>query len=128
MKIVPVRKLPKHIFLLSLITALQIIFNPQNTVSVIQGKSESLESRVIAGNNKPNIKSQEIYYQISGTTAQELRQQMNQKGPGNYDGYTQWHVKWNYRYQQRNKYFPRRCQLRIFCFSILSLKQVSVSG
>jgi predicted secreted Zn-dependent protease len=93
---------PKNIFLITLITILQVIFTPQNTILLIKGDSKLIELKAVAQNNQPNINTQEIYYQISGTTAQQLRQQMNKLGPRGYDAYTEWNIKWNYRYQQRN--------------------------
>jgi len=36
------------------------------------------------------------YYAIHGSTAQELREEMNRRGPGGYDAYTRWFVKWSY--------------------------------
>lgn len=43
------------------------------------------------------------YYQIVGNTAQDLRREMDQKGPGgkngkSFDAYTAWYVNWNYRW------------------------------
>lgn len=52
-------------------------------------------------------------YSIQGSTAQALRQQINQKGPTDpktgqrFSGYTQWNVRWNYRYRQQGD----RCTL-----------------
>lgn len=46
------------------------------------------------------------YYDIQGTTAAELRKQLNQKGPvvqGNrFDGFTKWRISWNYQYGNRD--------------------------
>ena len=39
-------------------------------------------------------------YAISGSSAAQLRNQMNARGPRGYDGYTEWHVDWNYRYRE----------------------------
>jgi predicted secreted Zn-dependent protease len=36
------------------------------------------------------------YYSIAGLTADELRAQMDQYGPGEYDAYTGWNVRWLY--------------------------------
>ncbi len=51
------------------------------------------------------------YYDVSGNSAKELRDQMRQKGPfgkdgKRYDARTDWHVSWNYRYQP----FPEGCR------------------
>lgn len=47
--------------------------------------------------------AQIAYYDVSGNSAAELRQQMNAKGPldggKRFDAHTEWHVKWNYRYR-----------------------------
>lgn len=37
-------------------------------------------------------------YEIQGSTAEELRAQMNRLGPEGYDGYTRWQVDWRYDY------------------------------
>jgi predicted secreted Zn-dependent protease len=52
------------------------------------------------------------HYTITGSTASELRQQMNQLGPlwrtgKRFDAITRWHVRWSYRYAIRNN----RCQI-----------------
>ena len=44
-----------------------------------------------------------VYYDVVGNSASELRHQMNQKGPlrqggERFDGHTNWHVAWSYRY------------------------------
>lgn len=49
------------------------------------------------------------YYPIAGTTATELRSQMNRLGPSDetegrrYDARTDWVVQWNYRYRQQSR-------------------------
>ncbi len=44
-----------------------------------------------------------VYYDVVGNSASELRHQMNQKGPlrqggERFDGHTNWHVAWSYRF------------------------------
>lgn len=44
-----------------------------------------------------------VYYDVSGSTAGELRRDINAKGPvskrgGRVDGHTDWYVRWNFRY------------------------------
>lgn len=53
----------------------------------------------IAQSSNPRVNIQVNRYPIVGSTAAALRQQMNQLGPGDFDGYTQWYVRWNYRFQ-----------------------------
>jgi predicted secreted Zn-dependent protease len=36
------------------------------------------------------------YYTIYGSTAEELRQSLNESGPGGYDAYTGWYVNWSW--------------------------------
>ena len=60
----------------------------------------------------PNIAIQYQYYSISGSTASQLRQQMNQRGPSGpdgrrFDGYTRWNVRWVYQYNSQ----PDRCKI-----------------
>ncbi len=56
----------------------------------------------------PLIKIAYRYYPIAGTTATELRSQLNQLGPSDetegrrYDARTDWVVKWTYRYRQQS--------------------------
>jgi predicted secreted Zn-dependent protease len=61
----------------------------------------------------PNINSKVSYYQIRGSTADELRAQMNKLGPkddkGQISDYnTTWYVKWHYYYQ----YMENGCGLK----------------
>jgi predicted secreted Zn-dependent protease len=35
-------------------------------------------------------------YDVSGSTESEIRAQLNARGPGGYDAYTQWHVRWSW--------------------------------
>ncbi len=43
---------------------------------------------------KPSIKTQTKYYSVQGTNFQELKQQMNRKGPSGYWAYARWDVRW----------------------------------
>ena len=52
---------------------------------------------------EPVISEVVQHYRIAGNTAQDLRREMNQKGPGGengkrFDAYTGWRVNWNYRW------------------------------
>ena len=53
-------------------------------------------------NPTPSALVDYVYYQIEGSTAGELRAQMNQLGPadrlGQHDAYTKWYVSWSYPY------------------------------
>jgi len=42
------------------------------------------------------------YYLVSGSTGNEIRRDMNKKRPGNFDAYTTWNIRWNYRWYQSN--------------------------
>jgi len=60
----------------------------------------------------PAITTTHNYYTITGSTASQLRQQMNQLGPvqangKRFDAITRWHVRWSYRYAIHNS----RCQI-----------------
>lgn len=63
-------------------------------------KQFNFQSRAIA----PVVKIQHRYYPITGTSASELRAQMNQQGPFDqregrrYDARADWFVKWSYRH------------------------------
>jgi predicted secreted Zn-dependent protease len=51
----------------------------------------------------PIVREETVYYNIRGATARDLRAQMNkfgvrEKDGKTYDGYTNWRVNWNYRY------------------------------
>ena len=55
--------------------------------------------------NTPNVSIKTNYYDIQGSTAKQLRSQLNQLGVVDpktgkrFDGYTSWRVWWNYRYR-----------------------------
>ncbi|OLP17694.1 hypothetical protein BST81_15355 [Leptolyngbya sp. 'hensonii'] len=63
----------------------------------------------LAQTNKPEDDAtvKMTYYTITGSTAQELREQMNAVGPTDsnanrrFDARTDWYVRWNYRYESR---------------------------
>jgi predicted secreted Zn-dependent protease len=61
----------------------------------------------------PTISIKKVYYSINGSTATQLRQQMNQLGPidsnenRHYDATTKWYVRWSYRYSNTNN----RCKI-----------------
>lgn len=38
-------------------------------------------------------------YVVRGETAPDVRKDMSAKGPQGYDGFTTWHIRWNYRFQ-----------------------------
>lgn len=78
-------------------TQTEVIAKPTNL------KSPNPSTIKVNQTGQPEIKIEETYYQIYGSTAQELRQQMNQLGPEDYDGYTSWYVRWNYHYQEQNQ-------------------------
>jgi predicted secreted Zn-dependent protease len=81
-------------------------FLPKNRTKI--NDSQEINQRKISSpkttqiSSNPNIILEEKYYQIYGNTPEELRQQMNQFGPNNFDGYTQWNITWNYNYQKQN--------------------------
>lgn len=39
-----------------------------------------------------------VYYRVAGSTADELRVQMDRSRPGNFDAHTEWYVSWSYPY------------------------------
>ncbi len=54
---------------------------------------------------KPEVSKNYVYYKIGGTTAQELRGQMDKfdtshKFRGHHDAYTQWDANWSYPYSE----------------------------
>ena len=55
--------------------------------------------------NTPNVSIKTNYYDIQGSTAKQLRSQLNQLGVVDpktgkrFDAYTSWRVSWNYRYR-----------------------------
>jgi predicted secreted Zn-dependent protease len=61
-----------------------------------------------AARSAPAVKISYQYYPIAGTTASELRSQMNRFGPHDegedrrYDARTDWRVQWSYRYGMQN--------------------------
>ncbi|CAD7848280.1 MAG: hypothetical protein [Olavius algarvensis Delta 4 endosymbiont] len=61
---------------------------------------------------EPVVKEIVRKYRISGQTAQDLRREMNLKGPAGaggrrFDAYTAWWVKWNYRWWES----PSECRI-----------------
>jgi predicted secreted Zn-dependent protease len=36
------------------------------------------------------------FYAVSGATADEIRAQLNARGPSGYDAYTRWHIRWQW--------------------------------
>ncbi len=47
----------------------------------------------------PDVNTQTEYYYVDGETAQEIRADMNSKRSGDYDAYTEWYVKWRFRWK-----------------------------
>jgi predicted secreted Zn-dependent protease len=52
----------------------------------------------------PAVTERFSYYDVSGSTVQELRADLSRKRPSDkegarYDAITRWHIRWNYRYQ-----------------------------
>lgn len=41
-----------------------------------------------------------VYYRVAGSTADELRVQMDRSRPGNFDAHTEWYVSWSYPYSE----------------------------
>ncbi len=63
-----------------------------------------LLSQQVGAWGQPNVQVSLNPYRIVGTTAQELRSQMNQLGPPNasgrrFDAYTRWYVRWQFHYR-----------------------------
>ncbi|MBW4619895.1 MAG: DUF922 domain-containing Zn-dependent protease [Cyanosarcina radialis HA8281-LM2] len=88
----PFMKLLKTIFI-ALAIATAIAFSPAITPA----------------QNSPNVTVNNVYYQIGGSTATQLRAQMDQIGPSNpkfgnrrYDALTRWIVGWRYSYRVEN--------------------------
>jgi len=67
----------------------------------------------IQAQSQPVIAVNTVYYPITGATAGQLRQQMNQLGPisqtsgQRFDARTDWYVRWNYQYFSQGN----RCKL-----------------
>jgi len=67
----------------------------------------------IQAQSQPVVAVNTVYYAITGATASQLRQQMNQLGPASqtsgqrFDARTDWYVRWNYQYLSQGN----RCQL-----------------
>ena len=67
----------------------------------------------IQAQSQPVVAVNTVYYPITGATASQLRQQMNQLGPASqtsgqrFDARTDWYVRWNYQYLSQGN----RCQL-----------------
>jgi predicted secreted Zn-dependent protease len=62
------------------------------------GNSSTIHTTISALPSEPGIALtiNTTYYSIGGSTAQELRDEMNRRGPGNSDAYTRWYVSWTY--------------------------------
>jgi predicted secreted Zn-dependent protease len=61
----------------------------------------------LAKGSEPDIVISYSYYEITGTTANDLRAQMDRLGPvsrfnSRHDGYTDWYVNWSYPYSTTN--------------------------
>ena len=67
----------------------------------------------IQAQSQPVVAVNTVYYPITGATAGQLRQQMNQLGPASqtsgqrFDARTDWYVRWNYQYFSQGN----RCKL-----------------
>ncbi|MCS6814844.1 MAG: DUF922 domain-containing Zn-dependent protease [Cyanobacteria bacterium] len=77
-------------------------------VAIICWLASNLAQTVIASTN-PVISITRNYYVIAGSTANQLRQQLNQRGPEwtpgqRFDATTRWYVRWSYRYAVRDNY------------------------
>jgi predicted secreted Zn-dependent protease len=69
----------------------------------------AITSAITPAQNSPNVNVNNIYYQVGGSTAAQLRAQMDQIGPFNpkfgnrrYDALTRWIVGWRYSYRVEN--------------------------
>jgi len=55
---------------------------------------------------KPNVTIKTEYYNVSGSSAKEIRRNMNKQRfkytGANYDAYTKWNVRWKYRWKKSN--------------------------
>ncbi len=47
-----------------------------------------------AADAKPRVTSNTVYYNVSGTSAADIRQELREKGPNGYWAYTNWYVRW----------------------------------
>lgn len=79
--------------------------------AVICWLASNFAQTAIASTN-PIISITRNYYVVAGSTANQLRQQLNQRGPEwtpgrRFDAITRWYVRWSYQYAIRNNY----CQL-----------------
>lgn len=81
------------------------------TLSLVMGLPLIHPQPLIAGSatrSAPAVKISHRYYSIAGTSASELRSQMNRLGPYDegegrrYDARTDWRVTWSYRYGMQN--------------------------
>lgn len=88
-------------------------------------RAASNPSVMMAQSDSPSISVENVYYQISGSTAEQLRASLNQLRPVNLfgqrsDSSTIWGVSWKYRYSKSSN----SCQLnaiRVRAFIITSL-------
>lgn len=86
------------------------LYNTKNFIEY--GFSGANQSRVqfnlAQKSSNPAVSVKTVYYEINGSTAKQLRNQMNQLGPliknenRRYDGMTNWFVRWSYRYSDTN--------------------------
>lgn len=78
----------------------------------LPGSVMATETQLVAKSSNPEIATIALYYPITGSTAPELRSQMNRLGPidpatgSRFDAYTRWSVRWYYHYQNQDS----RCQ------------------
>lgn len=94
-------------FILTAILTIAIVcgFYPIFSSLFIQFNQVHFSDVSFAKSPEHQISVQTVYYSVTGKTANELRSQLNQRGvihpPSGqcFDGYTNWRVNWNYRYQ-----------------------------
>jgi predicted secreted Zn-dependent protease len=85
-------------FAYPIVIALVSILSACGTVKAVQ----------VANDLQPNISINRTHYEINGTTADELRSQMDQLGPEDefgqrHDAFTEWYIDWSYPYSIVNK-------------------------
>ncbi len=102
-------------FILRVIFSIAVILFCNQAFPLLLTQFDAVHFSPVSFAQSPNhqVSAQTVYYSITGSTANELRSQLNQRGvihPPNgerYDAYTNWYVRWNYRYQTQ----ASRCRI-----------------
>jgi len=101
-------------FVLKAIFTIAVILGIHQASPLLLTQFDTAHFSPVTVAQSPNhqVSAQTVYYSVTGSTVNEIRNQLNQRGVlhsngKRYDGYTNWYVNWNYRYQTQGN----RCRM-----------------